>query len=371
MKEKQLHIISFDNPYPANYGGAIDVFYKIEALHAIGIHINLHCFTEDKVVPEQLKQLCDNVYFYPKRTALIHLLSTIPYRVKIRYHKKMVQRILEDNHPILFEGLHTTQLFKHKEVLDRTLLVRAHNIEHDYSKGLARSSKNILWKGIHYLEALRFKKYEQNLHNVTNVLSLSHYEYEYFNKAYKNAIDIPVFHGGGEVKELSDKGKYALYHGDLSISDNVRAVEFLIEIFKKNKYPFVIASGTRQQCIDNKIRNTVNISYVQIKNDTHLDELLEGAHINVLYSFQRSGTKLKLINALYKSRFCIINENITDEPKVLSLCELASTKEAFLATIAKLKDASYQESKLRKAILPELYDVKKNAQKIAALLAEK
>ena len=44
MQNKHLHIISFDVPYPANYGGVIDVFYKIKALHAKCVKIHLHCF---------------------------------------------------------------------------------------------------------------------------------------------------------------------------------------------------------------------------------------------------------------------------------------------------------------------------------------
>ena len=35
-------------PYPPNYGGVIDVFYKIKSLHAIGIKIILHCFKYGK-----------------------------------------------------------------------------------------------------------------------------------------------------------------------------------------------------------------------------------------------------------------------------------------------------------------------------------
>ena len=29
MQTKPLHIISFDNPFPPDFGGAIDVFYKV------------------------------------------------------------------------------------------------------------------------------------------------------------------------------------------------------------------------------------------------------------------------------------------------------------------------------------------------------
>ena len=41
---KHLHVISFDVPVPANYGGVIDVYYKLKALHLQGVKIHLHCF---------------------------------------------------------------------------------------------------------------------------------------------------------------------------------------------------------------------------------------------------------------------------------------------------------------------------------------
>ena len=39
-----LHIVSFDIPYPANYGGVIVIFNQIKALHAAGVKVILHCF---------------------------------------------------------------------------------------------------------------------------------------------------------------------------------------------------------------------------------------------------------------------------------------------------------------------------------------
>ena len=44
MPDKHLHIVSFDIPYPPNYGGVIDVYYKLKALHRKGVKIILHCF---------------------------------------------------------------------------------------------------------------------------------------------------------------------------------------------------------------------------------------------------------------------------------------------------------------------------------------
>ena len=33
----KLHFISMDVPFPPNYGGVIDVFYKLKAFHQLGI----------------------------------------------------------------------------------------------------------------------------------------------------------------------------------------------------------------------------------------------------------------------------------------------------------------------------------------------
>ena len=44
MKAKHLHIVALNIPFPANYGGAIDIYYKVKALHEIGYTIHLHCF---------------------------------------------------------------------------------------------------------------------------------------------------------------------------------------------------------------------------------------------------------------------------------------------------------------------------------------
>ncbi|MGB4283887.1 MAG: hypothetical protein WBJ48_04150, partial [Bacteroidales bacterium] len=53
---KTLHLISFDMPYPPNYGGIIDVFYKIRALHRVGVNIILHVFDHGKASSDELKE---------------------------------------------------------------------------------------------------------------------------------------------------------------------------------------------------------------------------------------------------------------------------------------------------------------------------
>ena len=58
MQDKHLHIISFDIPYPPDYGGVVDVFYKIKALSLLGIKIHLHCFEYGRKHAAVLNELC-------------------------------------------------------------------------------------------------------------------------------------------------------------------------------------------------------------------------------------------------------------------------------------------------------------------------
>jgi len=57
MSDQHLHIVSFDIPYPANYGGVIDVFYKAQALTAKGVKVHLHCFEYNREHSKELKKL--------------------------------------------------------------------------------------------------------------------------------------------------------------------------------------------------------------------------------------------------------------------------------------------------------------------------
>ena len=53
---KAINIISFDVPFPANYGGVIDVLYKLKYFHQKGIEVHLHCFEYGRGEQEGLKK---------------------------------------------------------------------------------------------------------------------------------------------------------------------------------------------------------------------------------------------------------------------------------------------------------------------------
>ena len=67
-----LHIVSFDIPYPANYGGVIVIFNQIKALHALGVKVILHCYQYGERTPQpELAQYCHEIYYYKRSRSLI------------------------------------------------------------------------------------------------------------------------------------------------------------------------------------------------------------------------------------------------------------------------------------------------------------
>ena len=138
MPERHLHVISFDIPVPVNYGGAIDVFYKLKAFRDAGVKIHLHCFEYDRQPAPLLNTLCEDVFYYRRDISRSRLFSLKPFIVATRASQALLINLLKDDHPILFEGLHSCFFLSDTRLKNRTKVVRTHNIEHDYYASLGR-----------------------------------------------------------------------------------------------------------------------------------------------------------------------------------------------------------------------------------------
>ena len=368
MQNKTLHIISFDNPFPPIYGGVIDVYYKIKALHETGMEIYLHCFVAE--IPTEfieLEAITKKVFFYKASKNPLFLFSRIPFSVICRNDKKLLLNLEQVVAPILFEGLKTTYLVHKNQLRNHPKILRLHNIEQHYFEGISKSETSFFRKILFYLESKKYENFEKITPKFDKVMALSHFEKEYVIRKFGDAVYVPVFHGNEMNNRLSPFGKYALYHGDLRMSDNKRAVAFLEAIIPD--YSFIIASSNGADFVKSKIVSASNISFVAIENALHLDTLLENAHLNVMLSFQQSGTKLKLINSLYKSRFCIINANIVDDETVRNCCVMAETETEFVAAVNRLRNQPYLDFDKRESALAPILNDATNAKLIATLIA--
>ena len=343
--KKSLHVVSFDVPYPANYGGVIDVFYKIKELASLGIDVYLHVFEYGKGKQKELDKYCKEVYYYKRNSFFDSFVSSEPFIVKSRGNSKLIDNLKKVNAPILFDGLHTTYVLTLSSFEGYKKYVRAHNVEHDFYQGLAKSESNLFKKNFFKSEAKKLKQYERILEEVDGVFTISPYEQDYFEQKYgEKCIYVPAFHDANIYTDHKSKGKKILYHGNILVSENVRAALFLIDIYKGSDYHLTIASSYENKEVFSHIEKHPNIHFHTLKNDNDLTQLFQEAHINVLATFQKTGIKLKLLNTLYQGKFIIANDFMIQDTGLESLCELANTKEEFLAKTKELFAQEFNES---------------------------
>ena len=98
--EKHLHIICLNVPYPVDYGGVFDLFYKLPAMQAAGVNIHLHCFDYGRGQQPALEKYCQKVYYYKRQNPILAILSKYPYIVASRKNKQLSFNLLKDDYPI-------------------------------------------------------------------------------------------------------------------------------------------------------------------------------------------------------------------------------------------------------------------------------
>jgi glycosyltransferase involved in cell wall biosynthesis len=367
----RLHLISFDIPFPPDYGGIIDVFYKIKALHQLGVKVVLHCFQyKTRAQAQEISNICEKVYYYKRSTHLLQQLSLQPFIVRSRSERELLSNLLKDNEPIFFEGLHTTAFIGHPALQNRLKLLRMHNIEWQYYQHLSNAEREPLKRFFYLTESWKLKRYEKHaLKHASFILPISSSDAAYL--ADTNSDDIkeklillPPFHGNKEVEATASAGTYILFHAKLSVSDNEKAAIFLLrEVFNKIKVPFIIAGLEPSQYLKAAAAQYAHVRLINAPSHYEMQRLIHDAHINLLYSFQGEGMKLKLINSLYNGRFCIANNHIVIGTGLEAAVQMANTSEEIINTINNLMGEAFSETDLkeRKALLNASFADETNA----------
>lgn len=370
MKKNKLHIISFANPFPPNYGGVIDVFYKIKALHEIGVQIYLHCFVDD--IPElsnALKNITKEIFFYKNKKTILNFFSFTPYSIKYRNDKSIIYNLKKNDVPVLFESMKTISMYRKIDYSKR--FMRLHNIEFDYFFGIYKSETNVIKKCIFLLESFKYYFIGKKIKDFNKVIALSINDFNYITNLGLTSTYLPLFHGNSIKEYSSSFGKYAIFSGDLKTSENKKSLKFIVSVFEKlNMYKLVIVVNDEINFVNKLVSGNKNMEVIKLYDFEHLKQLYADAHIAIMYSFQQSGTKLKLVNALYNSRHCLINDNIVDDPRVTSICNIANSKVDFENKINYLikKPYTIEDYNIRKKVLLEVYDDNLNAIKLSEMI---
>ncbi len=356
-------------PYPPDYGGVYDLFYKIKSLFEKGVSIHLHCFEYGRGIQPELNKYCISVTYYKRKSILKSLSFRLPYIVSSRADEVLLNNLLKDDFPVLLEGIHCTYFLYRNELKNRKVIVRLHNVEYEYYHELAKTTKNFLKKLYFTTESHLLKKYEKRISNKALFLAVNRKDKNNYVTKFgsKNIKYLPVFLPFTEVTSEAGHGTFCLYHGNLSVPENEKAVGWLLKnIFKSVTIPFVIAGKNPSEYLKRVALQNKNVCLVANPSQSEMDDLVKKAHVHILPSFNKTGIKIKILNALFNGRFVVTNYAAVEATEVIKLCEIANSAEENIKILSRLFAETFTEKNIaeRKKILYSVYNTDANVHQL-------
>lgn len=359
VKEKYLHIISFNVPFPANYGGVIDIFYMLKNLHKAGVKVILHCFVYNRPEANELEKYCFKIYYYKRNTGLLSALSINPYIIQSRKSQELLHNLLKDDYPIVFEGIHTCFYLNHPLLKSRKKIYRESNIEHHYYYHLFKAEKNFFKKLYFLSEAIKLYFFQSKLKFADEILVVSKEDGYYLSETFpeKEIKFVPCFHAYDKLSYSEKTGNYVLYHGNFSVAENAIAANYLIdEVYSKlPDIKFILAGLNPSEDLKKKVEKFLNINLIANPDDAQMQQLIAQAAIHTLITFQATGLKLKLLNVLFAGKHCIVNSKMLAGTDLHNACIIADTADEMIHSIRKWISVPFTENDLkrREAILKD------------------
>lgn len=367
-----VHIVSLDAPAPPDYGGAIDIYYKIVALSAIGKKVILHYFDyKEGRSAEGLEQHCYKIHSYKRQTGIQGLSYRLPYIVRSRINKELIDTLQKDNYPVILEGVHCTGILPYINSQSRKIILRLHNNEATYYKALAKATRNTFKKIYYTWESYLLKHYQNALPKGMCIAGLSESDLKDFSaQQFTNLHFVPSFIPWQEVRSQLGTGDYCLYQGNMSVAENEEAAFWLVDnLFSKSSVPFIIAGKAPSNRLLKKTAGFRNIQVIRDPSEEKMAMLVHNAQINILPSFNQTGVKLKLLHALFNGRYCLTNPAGV-EGSSIKCGVIIANKEEMAEQVSHFitKPFSGSEAAERRLLLT-IYNNEVNAQKLSALIS--
>ena len=141
-------------------------------------------------------------------------------------------------------------------------------------------------------------------------------------------------------------------------------------MFNNLEISLKIAGRNPSATLINSVSKLKSVELISNPSSEKMSSLIENAQINILPSMNSTGVKLKIINALFRGRFCLVNTNAIKEDETSNLCNIANTPAEMIAEIKKLINQPFTAELIeeRRIVLNKLYNNSKNAEKLISLL---
>jgi hypothetical protein len=242
-------------------------------------------------------------------------------------------------------------------------------VESQYYRQLYLAERSLL-KKIYYLhESNLLRGYEQRIAPKVKILAVSSKDKEHYQQEF-GATDIetlPVFLPFRDIESKEGTGCFCLYHGNLSVAENEQVVVWLLKkVFSQMEMPFIISGKNPSARLQRLTEQYPHVCLIPNPSEEEMHDLITKAQVNILPSFNCTGVKLKLLNALYNGRHCIVNKDAVEGTGLEGICHIASGADDVRCYISELFARPFRRDDIeaRKKVLEDIYDPKENLEKL-------
>ncbi len=354
--QKKIHIVSFDVPFQPNYGGIVDVYLRAKALKEAGFYVVIHAFEYGRGKLEIDKTICDEVHYYSRKGSLSSL-SGKPYIVNSRKNSQLLERLLNADGPIILEGQHCTSFVHQLEKAGKQFVIRMHNVEWQYYRELANRADTVLKKTYYRTESRRLRHHEHHLFKA-HLMCISKEDQKYYNDkgVLTSLVYPPLFFNA--VPAHSEAKKYALFHGNLSVPENIDAVYRILEECKADSTIEIVFAGKNpSEELRSAIENA-GMKCFENPSTKEMEALISGAKVHLCIGFQRSGLKLKLLLALETGNPVIATPEMLHGSDLERFCAVWENVESLSKLIGRVSDQDPEDQEERIAELKSIFSPK-------------
>ena len=313
MKSDELKVLYVCNefPFPPMHGGLVDMWNRIQALHRLGVHLDVIATVKELPSHSELKTVQDQIrtlWLVKRKSFISALFHWKPMLVVVRKELASI-RIDKKYDLVLMQSQFVSEILRNRTIQWRKAIIRVENDEYSFHMQKAKAQKSLIKKVIYFQEAIRIKAHSTASFRDADMLwFISYEELEKFkNNAKSNTRVFSLFMPSAVDITLMSRhtlsGKQVLFVGNLSSDFNKEAIVWYILnvhpiLTDLANYRFIIAGsshGSNCDWLKSIVSRFSNISV--LFNTDDLSSIYNSSALFVNPMQSGAGVKLKTIEA--------------------------------------------------------------------------
>jgi hypothetical protein len=201
------------------------------------------------------------------------------------------------------------------------------------------------------------------------ILTMVEKDHEQYRQEFgaKNIHTLPVFLPFEEVTAKEGTGCFCLYHGNLSVAENEQAVAWLLkQVFHCVDLPLIVTGKNPSPRLTRMVEQHPHACLIPNPSDKEIQDLIAKAQVNILPSFNCTGIKMKLLNALFNGRHCVVNRDAVTGTGLEDACFIADNTEELIDITSQLYTKAFTAADIasRQSLLAGRYNNEENTRKL-------